>query len=66
MEEEKAQLDATCLSYVPKRIFDRLMKSKEEFVNQMRDKVKEKVFKKEHNAIHEMKIGVLRSFSAFP
>ena len=42
------------------------MKSKEEFVNQMRDKVKEKVFKKEHNAIHEMKIGVLRSFSAFP
>lgn len=66
MIDKVAQLDSTFFAYVPRKIYSRLMKSKDGFIAEMKAKVSEKFLKKEHSAIFEMKISLLRLFSRFP
>jgi hypothetical protein len=61
-----AQLDSSFLGYVPRKIYNRLMKSKDNFILDMKGKISEKFLKKEHNVIFEMKISLLVIFSKFP
>lgn len=42
------------------------MKSKDNFVTEMKAKISERFLKKEHNVIFEMKIELLNIFSKFP
>lgn len=51
MVDKVAQLDSNFLAYVPRKIYSRLMKSKDGFIAEMKAKISEKFLKKEHSAI---------------
>jgi hypothetical protein len=53
-------------AYIPRHIMARIMKDKETLFGQIKAKVNERMLKREHIAIYEMKTQFIRYFEHFP
>jgi hypothetical protein len=49
--QKMGQLDSNFLAYVPRKIYTRLMKAKDNFVTEMKARISERFLKKEHTVI---------------
>lgn len=64
--EQLSKIELNYPAFIPRHILSRIMKDKETLFGQIKAKVSEKMLKKEHIAIYEMKTKFIKYFQGFP
>jgi len=64
--DELKRLDISYTSYIPRQTLLRIMKDKDSIITQLKTNISQRMLRKEHLAIYEMKTNFLKYFQSYP